>query len=158
VICFLVAFVALTGRKSVQQLLFHAGYSRQENRTVEQVIPLRALTGQKTICHWPVTTTDCRIAELRRGSKQEVIRMNRQREHGSCVPQHDRYDDVDSQDRRCGSDGGASGGLPPSKPSSINRATIAAREQTLSLAKSRLKYVQTVQELISSTAAMVLFG
>src|SRR6266850_2243949 len=39
-----------------------------------------------------------------------------------------------------------------------NCATIAAREPTPSLAKIRLKCVPTVQELMSSTAAIVLLG
>jgi hypothetical protein len=42
--------------------------------------------------------------------------------------------------------------------SGSNCATIAAREPTPSLAKIRLKCVPTVQELMSSTAAIVLLG
>jgi len=43
-------------------------------------------------------------------------------------------------------------------PSLINRATIAAREETWSLANIRRKCVQTVQGLISKTSAIALLG
>jgi hypothetical protein len=43
-------------------------------------------------------------------------------------------------------------------PFSNIRATIAVREVTLSLAKIRRRWVETVHTLISSTEAMTLFG
>lgn len=41
---------------------------------------------------------------------------------------------------------------------SSTRATMAARELTFNLAKIRRRYDDTVNELMSSTAAIVLFG
>jgi hypothetical protein len=52
-------------------------------------------------------------------------------------------------------------GVPPRStihPSSSSRATIAARDETPSLAKTRLRWEATVHELMSSTEAIVLLG
>src|SRR5215471_946030 len=43
-------------------------------------------------------------------------------------------------------------------PDSIMRATISARDETRSFAKTWRRCVQTVHELISNTAAIALFG
>ena len=45
-----------------------------------------------------------------------------------------------------------------SRPLALGRATIATLEVTANFAKMRRKWVPTVHELISKTAAMVLFG
>src|ERR1700677_714100 len=46
----------------------------------------------------------------------------------------------------------------PSTPISSNCATMAARDPTPSFAKIRRKWVQTVQELMLSTSAIIFLG